>query len=402
MQAKLGSLYQRKKKLPDGSAQLLPTWWIKYSKNGQIFRESSGSEKRADAEKLLKTRVGEIATGKFVGLHPARIRIAELFQDVVDDYEATDRSTISDVRSRLKNHLSPFFGDVRAAEFSTQHVKRYVAKRRKEDAQNGTINRELAVIRRAFSLAAKCDPPKVARVPHIQMLKETNVREGFLEYGGYVALRNELPWYIPSPIVTAYHVGGRRGELTSVQWSQVDVSVGQIRLHGTDTKNEEARTLPIYGDMREWLVQAKAVRDEKFPNCPWTFYSDDGARLYWFYKAWESACERAKVPGLLFHDLRRSAVRNMERAGIPRKVAMSISGHKTENIYRRYDIVAERDLSDATARMDRYFTLMKERSPTQAESESSDRLGTLLGTPGNSRSVETEPIIDETVPNPQI
>ncbi len=103
--------------------------------------------------------------------------------------------------------------------------------------------------------------------------------------------------------------------------------------------------MPIYGEMREWLLTAKELRDEKFPTCPWVFYTHEGERLYWFYKAWATACARAGAPNLLFHDLRRSAVRNMERAGIPRKVAMSISGRKTENIYRRYDIVAERDRS---------------------------------------------------------
>src|SRR4051812_32519617 len=124
MQAKLGSLYQRKKKLPDGTYKVLPTWWIQYLKNGQVFRESSRSEKGADAERLLKKRVGEIATGKFMGLGPERIRMADLFQDVVEDYQASDRSSLADVRSRLKNHLTPFFGEVRAAEFSTQHIKR--------------------------------------------------------------------------------------------------------------------------------------------------------------------------------------------------------------------------------------------------------------------------------------
>ncbi len=170
------------------------------------------------------------------------MRLAELFQDVVEDYQATERRTVDDLRSRLKNHLQPFFGDLRAADFSTQHVKRYITGRRSEEAQNGTINRELAILRRAFMLAAKCDPPKVARVPHIQLLNEQNVRTGFLEYPGYVALRDELPWYLRPLFVTAYHVGGRRGELTSVRWDQVDLRTGQIRLNGTDTKNQEART----------------------------------------------------------------------------------------------------------------------------------------------------------------
>jgi site-specific recombinase XerD len=83
----------------------------------------------------------------------------------VEDYQACDRHTLDDLKSRLKIHLLPFFGETRAAEFSTEHIKRYVAKRRGEDAQNATINRELAILRRAFSLAAKCDPPKVVRSP---------------------------------------------------------------------------------------------------------------------------------------------------------------------------------------------------------------------------------------------
>jgi integrase len=109
----------------------------------------------------------------------------------------------------------------------------------------------------------------------------------------------------------------------------------------------------------------------------------EGERLYWFYKAWEAACKRAGAPELLFHDLRRSAVRNMERAGIPRKVAMAISGHKTENIYRRYDIVAHRDLADAAVRMDHYFGAIKAQGPKKAEPkpEEPGRVGTLLGTP---------------------
>ncbi len=398
MRAKLGSIYQRKKKLPDGTLETLPTWWIKYYRDGKPFRESSGSEKQVDAERLLRKRAGEIATGKFLGLSPERIRMAELFKDVVEDYQAADRRTLSDLNSRLKNHLAPFFGELRAADFSTQHIKRYVTARRSEEAQNATINRELAVVRRAFSLAAKCDPPKIARVPYIQMLKEANVRSGFLEYDGYVALRNELPWYIRPLFVVAYHVGGRRGELTSVQWSRVDFKSGQIRLLGTETKNEQARTLPIYGEMREWLLTAKKVRDEKFPGCHWVFYSDEGQRLYWFYKAWVSACERAGSKGLLFHDLRRSAVRNMERAGIPRKVAMSISGHKTENIYRRYDIVAERDFSDAADRLDQFFGSMKAESE-RAKRASPEATGTLSGTPTDSNEKAQSPSIKVPDPN---
>lgn len=364
-----GSIYQRTKKQPDGAIKTLSPWWIKYRRNGQVFRESSHSDNSDDAERLLKRRVGEIVTGKFTGLGPERIRMAELFADVVEDYQQRDNDTLLDLKGRLKNHLSPFFGHIRAAEFSTHHIKRYLTERRTAGAKNSTINRELAIIRRAFHLAAECDPPKVGRIPHMQLLKENNTRSGFLEYEEYRALRNELPPYIRPLFVVAYHVGGRRGELSLIEWPELNLAAGEIRLQGPDTKNDEARTLPIYGEMREWLAIAKEIRDQQHPGCPWVFHDDKGRRLYWFYEEWQAACKRAGVPGLLFHDLRRSAIRNMERAGIPRKVAMAISGHKTESIYRRYDIVAHRDLSDAAYRMEQYFGTMK------------DSVGTLLGTP---------------------
>ena len=86
-----------------------------------------------------------------------------------------------------------------------------------------------------------------------------------------------------------------------------------------------------------------------------TVFQRDGKRVQSFRKAWASACTRAGVSGLLFHDLRRSAVRNMERAGIPRKMAMAISGHKTEEVYRRYAMVSPRDIRDAAAKMEQFF-----------------------------------------------
>src|SRR5690242_6018902 len=116
---KFGSIYQRKKASKDGTVKTSPIWWIKYRKNGQVFRESSGSEKHGDAERLLKRRLGEIVTGKFAGLGVERIRMADLFDDVLQDYLDNEKDTINDLQGRLKNHLIPFFGEIRAAEFST-------------------------------------------------------------------------------------------------------------------------------------------------------------------------------------------------------------------------------------------------------------------------------------------
>lgn len=371
---KLGSIYQRTKKQPDGSLIALPTWWIKYYRNGRPFRESSRSEDFADAQRLLKRRQGEIVTGKFAGLAVERIRVAELLDDVVQDYQINRRKSLAQLNSRLKNHVRPAFSDIRVAEFSTSHIRRYVTERLKSGAANATINRELEILERAFSLASECEPAKVARLIHIPMLTEDNVRSGFLDDAGYLRLRRELPEYLRPVFVVAYHVGNRIGELRRLLWTQIDFANDQILLSPGTTKNKKGRTLPIYGDMRELLRMEKEIRDTRFPKCSYVFHHD-GHAIVDYRKAWASACKRAGVPGLLFHDLRRSAIRNMRLAGIPENVAMEISGHRSRSVFDRYSIVGARDIRDAAEKMEGRLRSSLATLPGA---------GTLLGTSANS------------------
>jgi integrase len=154
--------------------------------------------------------------------------------------------------------------------------------------------------------------------------------------------------------VVAYHLGNRLGELRRLRWDRVDLQKNQIRLNPGETKNNRGRVLPIYGEMRHWLQMQKAIRDAKFPACSCVFHHD-GKPILDFRKAWRSATQRADLEGTLFHDLRRSAVRNMREAGIPENVAMEISGHQTRSIFERYNIVSDRDLKAAAEKMQNRF-----------------------------------------------
>jgi len=137
----------------------------------------------------------------------------------------------------------------------------------------------------------------------------------------------------------------------------VDFESGLIRLSAGQTKTKRARTLPIYGDMRRWLEQQRGTCPA---DCAWVFHGAHGRPVDNHPNGWLEACKRANLAELLFHDLRRSAVRNMKRAGIQDRVAMEISGHRTRSIFDRYNIIDVADLKSAGERLEEYARRRKQ------------------------------------------
>jgi integrase len=295
---------------------------------------------------------------------PDKVLISELLEDVL-------KSDIKDStryiwRKVVEKNIHPFFGQSKAARLTTDKMDEYRAKRKAEGRSDATVNRELSILRTAFHNARKRTPPKVNVVPYFPMIKETTVRRGFLSDEQYEALLKELPHELKALFVCGYITGMRRGELTGIRWDQVDFESGLITLEMGETKNQDARTVPILkGDMYDLLVASRQERNEKWPQSPWVF-SRGGGMIKDFRWAWDEACKRADIVGLKFHDLRRTAVRNMRRAGVPQVVRMKISGHKTDSMERRYNIVDTEDLSIAKELLERR---MNERKGAVAPSE---------------------------------
>lgn len=329
------------------------TYWIQYFSNGERIRESAKTSDEKEARRFLQRRLGEMATGAHAGMASERATVADILDLALASYRMKERRSTAALESQL-NHVRPALGKIRTAALSTADIERYVRRRLAEQPRpsNASINRELAALRHGLKLGARRSPPLVARPIHIDMLPENNARKGFLEHADYERLRNCLPAFLRPLFVVAYHVGARVGELKAIKWDQVDIANETIVLH--ETKNDSPRSLPIYGEMGAWLEMAKADRDVNFPECQYVF-SKKGKRIGDFRKTWEAACELAGV-SILFHDTRRTAARNMERAGVPRTVAMAITGHKTESMYRRYaGIVSTRDLKDAGNKISRHL-----------------------------------------------
>ena len=345
----MGCLYQRGK-----------TWWIKYSRNGRPYFESSHSKKKEEAKRLLRLREGDIARGVPVTSRIGRMRFEEAAEDFLTDYQINKRKSYADVKRRIVIGLAPWFQHRRMTQITTADVQHYVQARQAGGAANATINRELAALKRMYTLAIK--GRKLLYRPHIPMLAENNVRQGFFERAQFDAVRAELSDALRGVATLAYYTGWRvRSEVLSLTWPQIDRREGTIRLEPGTTKSKAGRTVAYLeiDELREaievqwqWHLELRS----EGTICPWVFSHTTpakkwGQRIKTFRRSWLGACQRAGVPGRVLHDFRRTAVRNLERAGVPRKVAMAMVGHKTESIYRRYDIVTESDLHAAAARL---------------------------------------------------
>lgn len=327
------------------------TWWIYYGDHGLMKRESSRSQKRSTAEDLLKKRLATVARGDDV--NSANVLVDELLDDLLSDYRVNGKSIAW--AQIVVNHLRPHFGRYRASKVGTAVVQSYIEERKKKDIANGTINRELSLLRSSFYMALRSEPPKISRVPLIVKLKEAPARKGFFEIEDFQAISKHLPEDIRDVAQFARQTGCRRSEILAIRWPQVDFKNRMVRLEAGETKNDEQRVLPMTNSVYELLWRRKEERDGKWNTSPWVF-SRAGERIKSFKASWEVACKNAGIAmdaARLFHDLRRTGVRNMIRAGVPEKVAMMISGHKTRSVFDRYHIVDQRDLREAARKLDR-------------------------------------------------
>jgi integrase len=248
-------------------------------------------------------------------------------------------------------HGSQFVENVtERAGFEHATIMEYQSFRRTQGAANGTINRELAVLSCAFTLGYEQTPRRVPEKLHFTRLPEPKGRQGFVEEKQYRDLAAKCEeTYMRAMLALAYNFGFRKAELLTLKVSDVDILGGTIRLR--TSKNGEPRQVNLTEETRKLLalcISGKNADESAFTR---TELSGKRVPVAEFRGTWETVTKAAKCEGLLFHDLRRSAVRGMIRAGIPEVVCMKISGHKTRAVFDRYNIVSERDLADAAKKL---------------------------------------------------
>jgi integrase len=350
MEASMGQVFQRTYRAKDGSVRTCETWTIRYYRNGRPHQEPTKHTRKTDAEKLLKTREGDIAKGLPVTAAMGRLSFDDAVKAVVEDYQINGRRSKEDVERRIKLHLSPAFGSRRMVEITTREIRAFTAQRLAAEASNAEVNRELAIVKRAFRIALK--DGTLLHSPYVPMLQESNVRTGFFEPDEFQSVRDALPQHLQGVVTFAYLTGWRiASEVLPLQWARVNRNAHTVRLDPGSTKNGRGRTLD-YSDNADLcnLIDQQWKEHERLAGkgklCPFVF-NRSGKELKNFRKAWSSACTKAGVPGKLLHDFRRTAVRNMVRAGVPEHSAMHVTGHLTRSVFDRYDVTNGADVRAA-------------------------------------------------------
>lgn len=335
------------------------TWWIQYHWRGQRYRETTGSTVRTDAIKLLRQRMAEMGKGQLRGPDLEKTTFADLVQMVRDDYAVNQRRSVRRLNTSLKV-LEVAFKHARACDLTLDRLNRYVSDRLATGLAPATVKLELTHLHKAFRLAERAGK---AICPPFPQITVHNIRTGFFERADFEAVRSHLPEDFQGAITFAYLTGWRTpSEVLTLRWKQIDFGAGIVRLEPGTTKNDEGRVFP-FGVLPE-LAALLRRQWERTISLEMTTGQTVASVFHWndrgtikpihpkaLYHRWKEACKRAGVAQRIPHDFRRTAVRNLERAGVPRSVAMKLTGHKTEAVYRRYAIVSEADLSEGLKKL---------------------------------------------------
>lgn len=320
-------------------------WWLDYSLHGVRHREPANTTSRSEAQRQLREKMTAREAGRVIG-RPERVTFAQLRELVERQYVLDGRRSLDRLQQAFK-HLTRLVGaETRAPDLTAARLDAFAERRIAEGASRATVNFELAAVRRALRLGI--EKGLLATMPVIRLPRVHNARSGFFEDGDFAALLLELPSHLQPVVRFLRLTGWRRSEVLSLTWDQVDWEGAVIRLAAGDTKGGEARLFPFAEapELRDLLEAQWKARAGLFVFQRHGERVGDGALRF----GWGRACKRAGLEGRLVHDLRRSAARDLRRAGVSEGEIMKLCGWRTRSMFDRYNIIDEQDLARAVAK----------------------------------------------------
>ncbi len=405
-----GSLYQQK----DGAGNPRPTWWLCYYSHGKPIRVSSGTTDRKKANKILQQKIAEVRTDTHVEPKKDNVKVDRLYELSLEHYKLKKRKSLPDFESRWRLHLQPFFGGRKASQVSTELVNKYILQRQQENVAAGTINRELAALKKMYNYAAKrARIIKIDAIPGIELLDEdANGRSGYVEDDQYPCLAEafgKAGLWARAIFETAYTYGFRLSELLGLRVRNINRNTRTIILPGRSTKNKKHRLVV----MTERVYQLLApLTTGKSPDV-FLFTRPNGKPVKNFKDVWQRCCIEAGVgrnvcvtcahdvvgecsihgteklhwvdhtftrkvckacaptvegkrcslcgkatrlayDGLVRHDLRRTAAVNLMMAEVPKHWAKQVTGHQEDKMFDRYEKLARKQMEKSTEKIEAY------------------------------------------------
>jgi integrase len=334
------------------------TYWIAYFHQGKEFRESTKSADGKLAQKILDARLKEIGASDlglttFTEPKAKRILVKELAEALQKTWELEGKGSPQNL-SLIKRVIADF-GDKRALAVTSEALDEYTENRLADDDKPATINRTLQCLARCFQLGMLRKHFSPTKVPHFTYLKEDNARQGFFDESQIAAVVSHLPEDLRDFVRFLAATGMRKGEASKLTWKMIDGD--ELHIAASICKNGMKRELPLVGELAEIIERRKAARAVEVNGstqmCDLIFHRS-GRHVPQFKRTWDNACEKAGCPGRLLHDLRRSSVRFMLKAGVPIQVAKRVSGHKSDAMFNRYSILTTNDVAEAMQQTEKY------------------------------------------------
>ena len=351
-------------------------FWYGFTFKGRRVQKSAKVTNQREAENIEKAAWVQLARGE-VGIEDKpeaeRKTIGKMLDALVEDFKDRKKDTIKNLNliAMVKSELGEHFAD----DFKTADVKSYVRELRtpkksskkgrqsKSSLANSTIKHRLQVLASAYELENETredndvEPLRVPRYPKKKRkkdLKEADARTGFLRRAEFDLLRSHLPDDLKDFALFAYITGWRKNAIATLEWS--DVRDGNIYLRGVNSKNGDPYYVPIFGELVELIERRKeaAIKMGSTVVQDSPVFHRDKQVIVEFRKSWATACVAAKCQGRIFHDLRRSAARNLIRSGVAKDVVKQIGGWKTDSMLTRYNVTGEEDLEDAMQKLTAY------------------------------------------------
>jgi len=326
--------------------------WMKYFVNGEPREESTKQRNEQAARKVLRARLKEVHASEVTGQAFITQKMKRTtIRDLADSHEShlrVEGQLSKQNESELKN-VRDSFGDGLALSFTSKHLDEWKEQQVNAGYAKVTVNLTLSFLTRAYRFAIERN--ELPRMPMIKKLKVSNARKGFLNKPDFERLAVHLPDDGLRDFARfAFACGMRKGEIASLIWSNIQDGT-TIELDAENSKNGEGRKIPITGEIAPIIDRRRKARllaDGTLSNL--IFHRGDNRPITEFRKSWAKACRVAGLDGQLFHDLRRSAVRNLIRSGVSQSVSMQISGHKTASMFQRYNITDETDIGAGVER----------------------------------------------------